>query len=210
MTKAAIRHVITALSTVRLVPHILLMLACANRTLIWADLDRFAFASEFASVSNFRERVNFIGRILQFITCMTWKPEFRNVFYFRTGMPGLVLSMLCRPMSSLELDWNMKVGPGFVIMHGNGTFVLANEIGDNCTIYQQVTIGKIEGYVPTIGNNVQIFAGAKVLGKIRVGDNVTIAANSLVIKDVPANVGVMGVPATIFWRKATSNEERRE
>ena len=55
----------------------------------------------------------------------------------------------------------MKVGPGLLIMHGNGTYVLADAIGENCTIYQQVTIGKVEEGLPTIGNNVKIYAGAK-------------------------------------------------
>ncbi len=86
-------------------------------------------------------------------------------------------------------------------MHGEGTFILADEIGENCTIYQQVTLGKVEGGQPTIGNNVTIYAGAKVVGRVRVGDNVTIGANSVVIKNVPADVTVIGVPAVVFWKK---------
>ena len=137
---------------------------------------------------------------------MTWITEFRNVFYFGSREPGILLSILCRPMVSLHIGSKMKVGPGFFVMHGDGTFVNAKSIGENCRIWQQVTIG-IEGTDhPTIGNNVTIYAGAKVVGKVRIVDNVTIAANSLVIKDVPSNVTVIGVPAVVVWKKQGSNE----
>ena len=107
-------------------------------------------------------------------------------------------------MVSLHIESKMKVGPGFFVMHGDGTFVNAKSIGENCRIWQQVTIG-IEGTdSPTIGNNVTIYAGAKIVGKVRVGDNVTIAANSLVIRDVPSNVTVIGVPAVVVWKKQGS------
>ena len=146
-----------------------------------------------------------MARVIQFVCYMTWVPEFRNVFYLRTGMPGKLLSIFCRPRSSLIIEPKMKVGPGLFIIHGDGTFVLADGIGENCTIYHQVTIGKVESGVPTIGNNVTIYAGAKILGRVRVGDNVSIAANSVVIKDVPPNVTVLGVPAVVVWKKKASN-----
>lgn len=84
-------------------------------------------------------------------------------------------------------------------MHGDSTFVSAVKIGENCWINQQVVIGySNETDCPSIGNNVTIYAGAKVFGKVRVGDNATIGANSVVIQDVPANVTVMGVPARVI------------
>jgi serine O-acetyltransferase len=185
---------VTALSSIRLMPFIAVMLLCPNRNILWADMDRWTLNIKRRHPRNLTER------ILEFVIYMTWIPEFRNVFYFRTGKLGRPLSILCRRMSSLELDPAMKVGPGLFIMHGNGTFIGANEIGENCTIYHQVTLGFVEEVRRlTIGNNVTIFAGAKVVGNVRVGDNVRIGANSLVIKDVPPNVTVIGVPAVVFW-----------
>ena len=83
-------------------------------------------------------------------------------------------------------------------------FVSADKIGENCWINQQVVIGHTNDNdtdIPSIGNNVTIYAGAKVLGKVRVGDNATIGANSIVFQDVPPNVSVMGVPARVVWSK---------
>lgn len=90
-------------------------------------------------------------------------------------------------------------------MHGDGTFVSATKIGENCWINQQVTIGYTnETDIPSIGDNVRILAGAKVLGKVSIGDNVTIGANTVVIEDVPSNATAMGVPAKVVWIKKPS------
>lgn len=81
------------------------------------------------------------------------------------------------------------------------------EIGANCMIGQNITIGGRSGHydVPKIGNNVEICAGSRVLGPIKVGDNAIIGANAVVIKDVPANAVVAGVPAKII--KFRTNEQ---
>ena len=189
--KNILKNAITALSGVRLTPLIALMLLCSNRHIVWADLDRWPHRT--APPRNLMER------ILLFVDLMTWEPQYRNVFYHRTGLQGMLLSILCRPMYSLHLG-DTKIGPGLLIWHGDGTFVSADEIGKNCTIYHQVTIGRLNMEHPTtIGNNVTVYAGAKVLGRVKVGDNVTIAANSVVMSDVPPNVTVMGVPAVVVW-----------
>lgn len=72
-------------------------------------------------------------------------------------------------------------------------------IGDNCQIYQCVTLGQKNGLYPSVGNNVCIYPGAKVIGDIRIGDNVVIGANAVVTKDVPSNAVVAGVPARILY-----------
>jgi serine O-acetyltransferase len=192
MRNVFLKNVIAALNSVRLIPLIALLLLCVDRHLVWADMDRLA------PIHKRQHSRNLMARIFQFVSYMTWVPEFRNVFYLRTGMPGKLFSIFSRPMSSLEIERTMKVGPGLLIMHGNGTYVLAEAIGENCTIYQQVTIGKVEEALPTIGNNVKIYAGAKILGRVRIGDNASIGANSVVLKDVPPNVTVLGVPAAVF------------
>jgi serine O-acetyltransferase len=191
-----VKYGLTVLSSVRLIPLMALMLLSLNRNTVYADLDRWGLVYRFGQPRNLMER------IFLFAHLMTWMSEYRNVFYLRVGIPGKLLSIFCRPKSSLYLGGmrNRVVGPGFFILHGDCTFVSANKIGENCWINQQVVIGYTNDTdIPSIGNNVTIHAGAKVLGKVRVGDNATIGANSVVIQDVPPNVTVMGVPARIVW-----------
>jgi serine O-acetyltransferase len=134
-------------------------------------------------------------------------PEFRTVYYYRIKK-GNIIPLVFVPF----LKWVYKertnlfihcdhVGAGLYIQHGFDTIIAAERIGDNCWINQQVTIGHtVSGHQPTIGNNVTITAGAKILGKITLGDNVIVGANAVVIKSVPANCTVVGVPATIVKR----------
>jgi serine O-acetyltransferase len=169
---------------------------------MYADLDRWGAVYRFGQPRNLMKRISLFAHL------MTWMPEYRNVFYLRAGMPGKLLSIFCRPKSSLYLG-NTSVGPGLFILHGDGTFVSAEKIGENCWINQQVVIGySNETDIPSVGNNVTIHAGAKIIGKVRVGDNATIGANSVVIQDVPPNVTVMGVPARVIWSKEPSRHDR--
>lgn len=75
------------------------------------------------------------------------------------------------------------------------------KIGRNCTIYHQVTIGQRKHGYPTIGDNVYIGAGAKILGAITIGDNVKIGANAVVLDDVPSNCTVVGIPAKVVKKE---------
>ena len=102
----------------------------------------------------------------------------------------------------IDLNPGMNLGRGFYIGHF-GTIIVSPHavIGDNCNISQGVTIGvagkgESKG-VPVIGDRVYIGPGAKVLGKIRVGNNVAIGANAVIIKDVPDNAVVVGVPGKV-------------
>ena len=90
------------------------------------------------------------------------------------------------------------IGGGFIPFHCFSTIIHAHELGENCTVFQNVTIGYDGGGKPTIGNNVTIYAGAVVVGEVNVGDNVIIGANAVVVRDVPSNVVVAGVPARII------------
>ena len=141
---------------------------------------------------------NAIQRIALFVRLMTFRAEYRNLFYHRAGALGKVLAFLCRPMPTLYID-TARIGPGLFIQHGFCTIIAAAEIGKNCWINQQVTIGFAKNATdcPTIGNNVTISAGAKVLGKVNIGENSKVGANAVVVKNVPANVTVVGVPAYI-------------
>ncbi|WP_200820621.1 serine O-acetyltransferase [Algoriphagus boritolerans] len=125
-------------------------------------------------------------------------PEFRNLFYYRIGAKAILLNILCRKCSTLFLA-TPEIGPGLYIQHGFATIIAAKKIGKDCFINQQVTIGYTEsGKTPTLGDQVRVSAGAKVLGDIQVGNNVKIGANAVVLKDIPDNCTVVGIPAYII------------
>jgi serine O-acetyltransferase len=100
------------------------------------------------------------------------------------------------------------IGAGFYIQHGFSTIITAKSIGKDCWINQQVTVGyNGKNNFPTIGDNVVIRAGAKVVGKITIGNNVKIGANAVVVKDVPENCTVVGVPAYIVKKNGIKTKE---
>jgi len=112
------------------------------------------------------------------------------------------ISQLARHFTGIEIHPGAKIGKGLFIDHGMGVVIGETSIlGDNVTLFQGVTLGgtgKEKGKRhPTLGNNVVVGAGAKVLGNITIGDNVVIGANAVVIKDVPADSTVVGVPGRI-------------
>ncbi|MBO5076029.1 MAG: serine O-acetyltransferase [Clostridia bacterium] len=113
------------------------------------------------------------------------------------------LSQLCTRRTGIEIHPGATIGHELFIDHGVGVVIGETAvIGDNCTIYHQVTLGGT-GHVkhckrhPTVGNNVLIGAGAKILGPVTVGDNAMIGAGSVVVEDVPANTTVTGVKARV-------------
>ena len=112
------------------------------------------------------------------------------------------ISQWSRFWTGIEIHPGAKIGRRLVIDHGMGIVIGETaEVGDDCLIYHGVTLGgtgKDQGKRhPTIGNNVLISAGAKVLGPFRVGDNSRIAANAVVLSEVPADATAVGIPAQI-------------
>jgi serine O-acetyltransferase len=133
---------------------------------------------------------------------MLFYPAFRNLFYYRIKKNNLILSKMIEPfhpsLSTLYIE-TKSIGPGLFIQHGFSTIISAESIGKNCWINQQVTIGfSNRTDVPILGDNVRITAGAKVIGKIKIGNNSIVGANAVVVKDVPENCTVVGVPASII------------
>lgn len=106
--------------------------------------------------------------------------------------------------SGLHISPNV-VGKGLYIPHisGGGIIINADKLGDYCTVNAGVVVGNKTGQIKkaVIGNNVEITLGAKVIGAVNIGDNVIIAPNSVVVKDVEANTIVSGVPARFLKRR---------
>ncbi len=125
-----------------------------------------------------------------------WLYNNRLFFLARTN------SQLARFFTGIEIHPGAKIGKGLFIDHGTGVVIGETaEIGDECTIYQNVTLGgtgKDKGKRhPTLGNNVMVGCGAKVLGPFKVGDNTKIAAGAVVLTPVGENSTAVGVPAKV-------------
>lgn len=120
---------------------------------------------------------------------------------------GRFVSHVGRFLTGIEIHPGARIGPGFFIDHGMGVVIgETTEIGENCTLYQGVTLGgtslKKEKRHPTLGNNVVVGAGAKILGAITIGDHSKIGAGSVVVTEVPPNSTVVGIPGRVVQRSA--------
>ena len=150
-------------------------------------------------------------------------PSFHVMLFYKIGnilwrynlkFLARLIMHFARIFTGIEIHPAAKIGSNFFMDHGLGIVIgETTEIGENVTIYQGVTLGGIMPSVesdlqrnqkrhPTVGNNVIIGSGAQILGAINIGDDARIGANSVVSRDVPANVTVAGVPAREFARSA--------
>ena len=123
------------------------------------------------------------------------------------GHPFLarLVSQTARHFTGIEIHPGAKIGKGLLIDHGMGVVIGETaEIGDNCTIYQGVTLGGTGKDVgkrhPTLGDNVMVGAGAKILGPVKIGSGSKIAANAVVLIGVPENCTAVGIPAKVVRR----------
>jgi serine O-acetyltransferase len=129
-------------------------------------------------------------------------PEFRTLYFYRLRRAGVLSAALASVFAvvypgerTLHLACS-DIGPGLFIQHGFATIVAARRVGANCWINQQVTIGFTRPEDrPTIGDDVFVYAGAKVLGDVTVGDGACVGANAVVLADVPPGATAVGVPA---------------
>ncbi|MGH7198246.1 MAG: serine O-acetyltransferase EpsC [Candidatus Omnitrophota bacterium] len=142
-------------------------------------------------------------------------PGLHALFYHRVArwfhehkfpLPGRVISQIGRWLTGIEIHAGARIGRALFIDHGMGVVIgETSEIGDNVTLFQGVTLGgtgKEKGKRhPTLGSGVVVGAGAKILGNIHIGDNVIVGANAVVVRDVPANSTVVGVPGRITSRE---------
>ena len=125
-----------------------------------------------------------------------------QLYIRKHGTLARIVSQLARFLTGIEIHPGAKIGKGLLIDHGSGVVIGETaEIGDNCLLYQGVTLGgtgKDHGKRhPTLGNNVMVGSGAKILGPFKVGDGAKIAANAVVLEEVPPNCTAVGVPARI-------------
>ena len=130
-------------------------------------------------------------------------------FFYKAGFDLIarIISQTIRFFTGIEIHPGAKIGKNLFIDHGMGVVIgETSEIGDNVTIYHNVTLGgsspsidserqRHEKRHPTIGNDVVIGSGAQIIGPIQVGNNARIAANAVVVKDVPENATMVGIPA---------------
>ena len=135
-----------------------------------------------------------------------WLHRIAHPFYLKGWVvfPRLI-NTFSRFLTGIDIHPGAKLGPGLFIDHGMGLVIGETaELGSNVTLYQGVTLGgtgKEKGKRhPTIGNNVVVSSGAKVLGSFKVGDNSKIGSGSVVLKEVPPNSVVVGVPGRIVTR----------
>ena len=130
------------------------------------------------------------------------EPAFRTLYFYRlrrAGSLGAVLGGMAAALYPGERTLHIlcpDIAPGLIIQHGFATVIAARKIGANCWVNQQVTIGfKRPDERPVLGDGVLVYAGAKILGDVTVGDGAQIGANAVVVHDVPPFHTAVGVPA---------------
>lgn len=184
------------LNYIRTVPVYWMYLSSEQRKLIDADLNTWT-KQYHVSFQNVLVAMNYF---------LTQHREFRNLLLHRLWNPSrsrkckmhaFIMRRLWKPLDSLYLN-TRYIGGGLFIQHGFSTIVAAKSVGENCHINQQVTIGYKGKNNPIIKDNVKILCGAKVLGGVTMENNSVAGANAVVVKDVPANAVVGGVPARII------------
>lgn len=117
----------------------------------------------------------------------------------------LIVNAICMAVTGIHIHRESDIGPGLIVHNFSGVLILAQTIGHSCTFNQGVSLASVRGQGrPIVGNNCYFGAGCKVIGGVKIGDNVVVSANSLVVSDLPDNCTVMGVPARIISRETAS------
>lgn len=177
------------LNLYRILPTYCLCSLLPNKDVIFYDINRWI------------ELLSMEHSVIYCFGIMLHKKEFRALIHrrIRNSCPlGALIFRILYPLMDTLYIITEDIGEGLFIQHGFSTIIAAKSIGKDCYINQQVTIGYEGRENPVIGDNVRICCGAKVIGGVTVGNNVIIGANAVVVKDVPDNVTVGGVPARII------------
>lgn len=196
------RRLLAMINYIRTLPLFLCVLCSRQKQLIRMDVARWMEVDGIHL--GFFEALNFY---------LTYKKEFRNLVLHRLKHPSsdafsklqyLFCRLFWKPMESLYI-YTRDIGGGLYIQHGFATIISAQKIGENCRIYQQVTIGYKGEHSPVLEDNVSVTCGAKILGDITMHANSLAAAGAVVVKDVPENAIVAGVPAKVIGYKDENN-----
>lgn len=153
--------------------------------------------------------------LYQGVHALIWH-RFAHWFYkHRLFFIARLISQIARFFTLIEIHPGAELGHGILIDHGSGVVIGETAVvGDNCTIYQGVTLGGVGTKKgkrhPTLGNNVMVGAGAKILGAFEVGDNCSIAANAVLLKPIEDNVTAAGVPARPVKKDGVSLTRQKE
>lgn len=196
------KRILAVINYPRTFPVYLCALCSKQKNLIKMDVARWTAIDQ--SKLGFFEALNFY---------LTYKKEFRNLLQNRFKYPAtspfnkihfIIARLLWKPMESLFI-YTKEIGGGFYIQHGFATIISAKKIGENCRVYQQVTIGYKGEEAPVLEDNVSVTCGAKVLGDLTMHTGSLAAAGAVVVKDVPENAIVAGVPAKVIAYKDENN-----
>ncbi len=190
-----IKKILFPLHLILFTPHYFLFKTDKNNLSLSQELEQWCKVLMINKGSMFK---NFMWYIINL-------KEYRSLFYHRLGGKSIFLSWYSPGKNNLYISTKRDtIGVGLVIQHGHSTIIHSQGCGKNCQIWQNVTLGKaktdVKGFssLPTLGDNVKVCTGAIVLGDIFIGNNVTIAAGSIVVKSVPDNCVVAGNPAKII------------
>ena len=196
MEKARNTKIMYSINWFRALPVYCFILSSEQRTLIEMDIARWVEV----------HKMDFKNPCATLNWLLSYKKEFRNLLLHRLRKPSettkakiyyYITRMLWKPLDSLYLETE-NIGGGLYIQHGFATIVNAKSIGEYCWINQQVTIGYTDKGNPVLKDHVTVNCGAKVLGDITMHHNSTAGAGAVVVKDVPPNAVVGGVPAKVI------------
>jgi serine O-acetyltransferase len=186
------------------------------RAALREDLDAYIFGGNFGRLTSLSVVLQSQG--LWATTAYRLKHYVRHRLHSRLlGVPLLAFQRIVIALTGIDIDSQAHIGPGLLIPHGGYIVIGSVQIGRNCNIHQGVTLGErvstleyrtSKPPLPTLGDRVWVGPGAVVAGDVAIGDDASVGANSLVVRDVPPRGVVLGVPARLVSRHGSFTQVR--